>query len=100
MAFQDTFYIGRRNQMIFNVFDMLPAKEQKEMIKETKKILENQFQSMDEKIIKVLMGKTTQRQDLLEMVTFLDEYEIDQLLDEAMFNVNQKKWVQKLKEMN
>ena len=76
--------------MILNVYDMLPAKEQKKMIRETKNILINQFQSMDEKIIKVLMSKTSQRKELLEMVRFVDEYEIDQLLDEAMFNVSPK----------
>jgi hypothetical protein len=93
-------FIGRRNQMIFDVYDMLPAKEQKKMVRETKNILRNQFESMDEKIIKVLMGKTSQRKELLEMVRFVDECGIDQLLSEAMFNASSKKWVQKLKEMN
>lgn len=86
--------------MIFDVFDILPAKEQKKMIIETKSLLKNQFQSMDEKIIKVLMRKTSQRHELIKMVRFIDECEIDQLLDEALFSVSQKKWVQKLRERN
>ena len=86
--------------MIINVLDKLPAEEKKQFITETKDYLKAHFNLMTEGALKKLMGRTSLREELLELTKFIEEHEVDKLLRNAMFNHSKKKWLKTLREGN
>ena len=86
--------------MIMNVLDKLPAEEKKQFITETKDYLKAHFNVMTEGALKKLMGRTSLREELLELTKYIGESEVDKLLRNAMFNHSTKKWVNNLREGN
>lgn len=86
--------------MITNVLDKLPAEEKRKFITETKNLLKTGFNSMSEGALRKLMGQTQQREELLELIKYVGEDEVDKLLKDAMFDHSKKKWVKYLREGN
>ena len=55
---------------------------------------------MSEGALRKLMGQTQQREELLELIKYVGEDEVDKLLKDAMFDHSKKKWVKYLREGN